>query len=160
MEGTTNNKPQTISMATINPYLTFNGNCELAFNFYKSVFGGDFPYVGRYKDMPATEGKIFSAKEADKIMHIELPIHDETVLMGCDSSELLGGDSTIGNNIALSIKAQSKDEADRLFRGLSSGGQVQTPMSDTFWGSYFGMCTDKFGINWMVNFEAQSSEQQ
>lgn len=140
-------------MPQINPYINFKGNCEEAFNFYKSVFGGEFPYVGRYKDMPPAEGQQASQIDSDKIMHISLPISKETVLMGSD----VGGDwakhTVEGNNIQLSINAESEDEAKRIFEGLSAGGQVKMPLGKTFWGALFGMFTDKFGINWMVNYD-------
>ncbi|UCS94699.1 VOC family protein [Echinicola marina] len=139
-------------MATINPYLNFLGNCEEAFNFYKSVFGGEFTYMGRFSEMPPQEGVSLSEVEKNKIMHVSLPIGSHTILMGSD----VGGDwapqTVIGNNISVSITAKSKAEADQLFTGLSNGGQVSMPMADTFWGDYFGMLTDKFGINWMVSF--------
>lgn len=140
-------------MATISPYLTFNGNCEEAFNFYKSVFGGEFPYIGRFKDMPPMGGKEVPASEGNKIMHVSLPISKETVLMGSDSSEAFGQATVMGNNFSISINADSRDEADKLFTGLSTGGKVTMPMNKTFWGSYFGMLTDRFGIQWMVSFD-------
>lgn len=140
-------------MTTVNVYLTFKGNCEEAFNFYKSVFGGEFGYVGRYKEMPPMEGKTLSASEGEKIMHVSLPVSKETVLMGSDSSDAFGHATVIGNNFSISINTDGKTEADKLFSSLSSGGKVGMPMNDTFWGSYFGMFTDKFGINWMVSFD-------
>ncbi|MCO4293904.1 VOC family protein [Solitalea sp. MAHUQ-68] len=141
---------------TINPYLTFTGKCEEAFNFYKSVFGGDFAFVGRFKDMPPQEGMPpMPAEAADMLMHISLPIGGG-VLMGSDTCEGWGPSLTVGNNITISINATNKEDADRLFNGLSAGGHVTMPMSDTFWGAYFGMFTDKFGINWMVNFDKNS----
>lgn len=143
-------------MASINPYLTFNGNCEEAFLFYKSVFGGDFEYIGRFGDMPPTDGMEVPAEQADKIMHVSLPI-GETALFGSDSSEAFGQATVVGNNFSISINADSTDEADRLFNGLSAGGQVTMPMNKTFWGAYFGMFQDKFGINWMVNHDEKPS---
>ena len=143
-------------MTTINVYLTFNGNCEEAFNFYKSVFGGDFPYIGRYKDMPPNEdGEKPSAAEGEKIMHVSLPISKETMLMGSDTGGEWASNYSQGNNFSISINTDRKDEADRLFNGLSQGGNVTMPMNKTFWGDYFGMFTDKFGINWMVSFNDQ-----
>jgi PhnB protein len=143
-------------MASVNVYLNFDGNCEEAFNFYRSVFGGEFPYIGRFKDMPAEEGKPGVRKEQENhIMHVSLPISKETMLMGSD----VGGEWTSyykqGNNFAVSITADSKEEADRLFNGLSAGGQVTMPLNTTFWGDYFGMFTDKFGINWMMSYSAE-----
>lgn len=143
-------------MALINPYLTFNGNCEEAFTFYKSVFGGDFPFVGRYKDMPDAGNLPESEKE--KIMHMSLPISKETVLMGSDSSDAFGHATKIGNNISISINTETEDEARRLFDGLSTGGTITMPMEKTFWGAFFGMFIDKFGINWMVNHDTQPKE--
>ena len=137
----------------INPYLNFNGNCEEAFNFYKSVFGGEFGYTGRYREMPPMDGKTVTAEEAEKIMHISLPISKDSILMGSDTSTAFGPPVTTGNNFAISISASSKAEADRLFNGLSAGGKVIMPMDNAFWGSYFGMLTDKFDINWMVSFD-------
>ena len=139
-------------MASVNPYLTFNGNCEEAFNFYKSVFGGEFPYLGRFKEMPPMEGKPVPPAEGEKIMHVSLPIGG-SILMGSDSSEAFGSATVIGNNFSISINADSQAEADKLFNGLSAGGKVTMPMNKTFWGAYFGMFTDKFGINWMVNYD-------
>lgn len=146
-------------MASINPYLTFDGKCEEAFNFYKSVFGGEFPYLGKFKDMPPMEGcGPISESEGEKIMHVSLPISSETILMGSDSSEAFGQATVMGNNFSISINADSKDEADKLFAGLSAGGKETMAMNQTFWGAYFGMFTDKFGIQWMVNFDTNTSK--
>jgi PhnB protein len=142
-------------MASINVYLTFNGNCEQAFNFYRSVFGGEFPYIGRYKDMPADGGKPIDPKDAERIMHVSLPISQETMLMGSDTGGEWASSFKQGNNFSISIHAGSKEEADKLFNGLSAGGQVTMPMSNTFWGDYFGMFSDQFGINWMVSFPTE-----
>jgi PhnB protein len=140
-------------MATINAYLTFDGTCEEAFNFYKSVFGGDFPMVGKFGDMPPQEGMPpISDEVKNRIMHMSLPISAETVLMGSDTMPGIH-DHQVGNNISLSINTDSREEADRVFTGLSAGGKVSMPLADTFWGAYFGMWTDKFGINWMVNYD-------
>ena len=141
-------------MATVNPYLIFNGNCEEAFLFYKSVFGGEFTYMGRFGEMPSNDPNCPppNEEEANRIMHVSLPISSETVLMGSDSTSQ-SGDVIIGTNISVSINTESKEEADKLFNGLSSGGNAFMPMESTFWGAYFGMFTDKFGINWMVNFD-------
>ena len=140
-------------MATINPYLTFNGNCEEAFTFYKSVFGGDFPYIGRFKEMPPMEGMTVPESEGEKIMHVSLPISKETILMGSDSSEAFGTATVAGNNFSISITADSEAEADKLFNAISAGGKITMPMGKTFWESYFGMCIDKFGINWMMSYD-------
>jgi PhnB protein len=139
---------------TISPYLTFAGNCEEAFNYYKSVFGGQFTYMGRFKEMPPMEGQPpMSEADGEKIMHVSLPISTETFLMGSDSSEAFGQATVMGNNFSVSVNARNNTEADRLYHGLSAGGHATMPMSKTFWGSYFGMCTDKFGIQWMVSVE-------
>ena len=141
-------------MATVNVYLTFNGNCEEAFDFYKSVFGGEFPYAGRFKDMPPQEGMPPMSEEmGNRIMHISLPVSKETILMGSDTGGEWAKDYTVGNNFSISVNTDSNDEADRIFNGLAEGGQVKMAMDKTFWGSYFGMLTDKFGINWMVSHE-------
>lgn len=140
-------------MASINPYLIFNGNCEEAFLFYQSVFGGEFPYVGKFNDMPAGDANpTLSEEDANKIMHISLPIGKDSVLMGSDSNSA-SGEVVFGANISISINTESKEEADKLFNGLSAGGNPFMPMNKTFWGAYFGMFVDKFGINWMVNFD-------
>lgn len=138
---------------SISPYLTFAGNCEEAFNFYRSVFGGTFPYVGRFKEMPPMDGKPLPESEGEKIMHISLPISKETVLMGSDSSEAFGHATVMGNNFSISINAESEEKAKKLFNGLSQGGKVTMPLDKTFWGALFGMFTDKFGIQWMVNYD-------
>ena len=140
-------------MASINPYLVFNGNCEEAFLFYQSVFGGEFPYIGKFKDMPPAEGNpALSEEDENKIMHVTLPIGDGSVLMGSDSNSA-SGEVAFGHNVSISINTESKEEADKLFSGLSAGGTVTMSMNQTFWGAYFGMFTDKFGIDWMVNFD-------
>ncbi len=139
-------------MAQVIPYLLFNGTCEEAFNLYKSVFGGEFPYIGRFKDMPPMPGKEIPASEGEKIMHISLPIGGGTYLMGSDSG---GNTVTVGNNFSVSVNADSEEEATRIFNGLSVGGKVMMSMEKTFWGAYFGMFVDRFGIAWMVNYDYQ-----
>ncbi len=142
-------------MATVNAYLNFEGNCEEAFQFYKSIFGGEYGYVGRYSEMPSEEP--LSEEDKQKIMHISLPI-GTTVLMGSDSAGQWGGNTVVGNNVSLSINTDSREDADKVFNGLSNGGKVTMPMNDTFWGSYFGMFTDKYGINWMVSYDQNQQE--
>ena len=138
-------------MATINPYLNFNGNTEEAFNFYKSVFGGEFiGGINRFKDTP--ESDKIPANEKDKVMHVALPIGKGNTLMATDALESMGHKITTGNNIHLSLEAENKEEAEKLFNGLSKGGQIIMPLADAFWGAYFGMLKDKFGIQWMVNY--------
>ena len=144
-------------MATINPYLIFNGNCEEAFLFYQSVFGGEFPYIGKFKDMPPAEGcEEVNPEEADRIMHVSLPIGGGSILMGSDSTSQ-SGDVVVGANVSISINTESRAEADRLFNGLSAGGKVIMAMENTFWGAYFGMFVDQFGINWMVNIAGEKA---
>jgi len=138
-------------MALINPYLTFNGNCDEAFAFYTSVFGGQFLTLSKFKDMPPIEGHELPESAKEKIMHVSLPISKETILMGSDANPLMGRVTT-GQNVSLSVTAESKNEADRIFTRLSEGGKITMPIADTFWGAYFGMLVDKFGIIWMVNF--------
>lgn len=146
-------------MTTINVYLNFNGNCHEAFEFYKSVFGGEFSYLGHYKDMPPSpDGKAMDPDLGDKIMHICLPISQETMLMGSDTGGEWASSFLQGNNFTISIMPASKAEADRLFNGLSEGGRVNMPMANTFWGDYFGMLTDKFGINWMMSYNDGSQQ--
>lgn len=139
-------------MPQINPYIHFNGNTEEAFTFYQSVFGGDFAMVSRFKDL-SMPGHSISEKEADKIMHIALPIGKSSVLMGSDTPEFLGRHNENENRSKISINAESKEEADKLFNGLSAGGKIEMPIGDSPWGSYFGMFRDKYGIEWMVNFD-------
>ncbi len=140
-------------MASVNVYLTFNGNCEAAFNFYKSVFGGEFPYLGRFKDMPPQPGgKEMSAEDGEKIMHVSLPISKETMLMGSDTGGEWSSSFKQGNNFSISVNADTKEEADKIFNALAQGGQITMPLNNTFWGDYFGMLTDQFGINWMMSF--------
>lgn len=140
-------------MTTVNVYITYDGNCEKAFQFYQSVFGGEFSYMGRFKDMPPMEGMpAVSNEEGEKIMHVSLPISKETVLMGSDVGGEWGPKIKIGNNFSVSITTDNKEEADRLFGELSDGGKITMPMQSTFWGDYFGTFTDKFEINWMVSF--------
>ncbi len=140
-------------MTTVNIYLTFDGNCMEAFEFYQSIFGGDFAYVGRFGEMPKMEGMPeFSEEEKKRIMHMSLPIGGDTVLMGSDTAGPWAAEHKQGNNFSVSVSTDKKNEADRLFNELSNGGKVTMPMEDTFWGDYFGSLTDKFGINWMIGF--------
>lgn len=145
-------------MAQINPYIHFNGNAEEAFAFYKSVFGGDFAMVMRFKDL-TFEGSIATDEEANKIMHIALPIGKHNILMGSDTPAALGTHNENETRSKISISAESKAEADQLLNGLSAGGQVEMPIQDSPWGSYFGMFRDKFGIEWMVDFDPRHKGQ-
>jgi PhnB protein len=138
-------------MTTINPYLNFPGTTEEAFKFYKSIFGGDFAGgVFRFEGTPGSEK--LSDSEKQKIMHIALPIGKGNILMATDALESMGHKVTSGTNFHLSIETDSKEEADKIFKGLSEGGKTTMPLADTFWGAYFGMITDKFGIQWMVSY--------
>lgn len=141
-------------MASINPHINFNGNAEEAFNFYKSVFGGDFVKVVRFKDLASPEMPI-DKKEENKIMHIALPIGKHSLLMANDVPEFLGRTNENENRSKIVISAETKEEADKLFNGLSSGGTVEMPIADSPWGSYFGMFRDKYGIEWMVDYDAR-----
>jgi PhnB protein len=145
-------------MTTVNVYLTFNGNCEEAFNFYKSVFGGEFPYVGRYKDMKEMGGDAMPEEAGEKIMHMSLPISQETAIMGSDTGGEWAPNYSQGNNFSISINTNTKEEADRLFNGLSTDGTVTMPLNTTFWGDYFGMFTDKFGVNWMLSYRSEQEK--
>ena len=139
-------------MASINPHINFNGNAEEAFNFYKSVFGGEFAKIIRFKDLASAEFPV-AENEANKIMHIALPI-GKSILMANDVPEILGRTNENENRSKIVISAESKEEADKLFNGLSAGGQIEMPISDSPWGSYFGMFRDKYGIEWMVDFDS------
>ena len=138
-------------MALINPHINFNGNAEEAFTFYKSVFGGEFAKVMRFKDLSAPEFPISSAEE-HKIMHIALPI-GKNILMGNDVPEFMGKVNENENRSKIAISAESLEEAEKLFKGLSEGGTVEMPFDESPWGSHFGMFRDKFGIEWMVDFD-------
>jgi PhnB protein len=138
-------------MAQINPYINFNGNAEEAFNFYKSVFGGEFAMIMRFKDLASAEFPV-AEHEANKIMHIALPI-GKNVLMANDVPESMGRVNENEHRSKISISAESKAEANRLFFGLSAGGKIEMPMADSPWGSYFGMFRDKYGIEWMIDFD-------
>ncbi len=138
-------------MALINPHINFNGNAEEAFNFYKSVFGGEFSKIMRFKDLASAEFPV-AEHEANKIIHIALPI-GKSILMANDVPEILGRTNENENRSKIVIRVESKEEADKLFHGLSVGGQIEMPISDSPWGTYFGMFRDKYGIEWMVDFD-------
>jgi PhnB protein len=142
-------------MAQINPHINFNGNAEEAFNFYKSVFGGEFAQVLRLKDLASPEFPV-EEQDVDKIMHIALPIGNN-VLMANDVPASLGTVNEQENRSKIAITAESKEEADRLFNCLSVGGNVEFPLGDSPWGTYFGMFRDKYGIEWMVDFDPKRS---
>jgi PhnB protein len=138
--------------AQINPYLCFNGNCEEAFAYYKSIFGGEYLGVNRYKDAPSEPG---AAAVEDKfknlIMNMSLPINKNNILYGSDGHPNYPK-VPFGKNVTLMIEGESKEDADRFFKMLSEGGTVSMPIGDMFWGAYFGMCEDKFGMNWMISY--------
>ena len=139
-------------MALINPWINFNGNAEEAFNFYKSVFGGEFAKVVRLKDLASPQFPVAEADE-NKIMLITLPIGKNSMLMANDVPESMGKVNENENRSKISISAESREEADKLFNGLSAGGNIEAPIGDSPWGSYFGMFRDKYGIEWMVDFD-------
>jgi len=143
-------------MATINPYINFNGNAEEAFTFYKSVFGGEFTKIIRFKVLSSPEFPI-AESEANKILYIGLPIGNNTLIAN-DVPEILGRVNENENRSKISISAESKEEADRLFNGLSLGGTVEMPITDSPWGPYFGMFRDKYGIEWTVEFDSSRVE--
>jgi PhnB protein len=148
----------------LNHYLNFKGNTEAAFNFYKSVFGGEFLFVMRYSDAPTQEGQSpLSEADRKKIMHISLPINEHTVLMGSDISEQFCAQTnkafTIGTNhyISINLDASEQDEAKRLFDALAVNGTVEMALSPTFWGALYGALTDQFGIQWMINCQLETA---
>jgi PhnB protein len=136
---------------TINPWINFNGNAEEAFTFYKSVFGGEFTKVIRFKDLSSPEYPV-AEKDKNKIMLIALPIGKDNMLMANDVPEIMGQVNENENRSKISITTESKEEADQLFTGLSAGGKIEVPMNDGPWGSYFGMLRDKYGIEWIIEF--------
>jgi PhnB protein len=143
-------------MIKLNTYLNFAGNAEEAFRFYKSVFGGEFSSVVRFKDMPM-EGVSIPKEDENKMMHIGLPIDHDDVLMASDTLESLGQKLVQGNNAYISIHPDSKAEADRIYQALSAGGTIEMPLADQVWGDYYGSFRDKFGVQWMVNYSRPSS---
>ena len=135
-------------MKNVNPYLNFPGNTEEAFGFYRSVFGGEFPMRLRFRDLdPSMNGP-----DGDKLAHIALPIGNGSMLMGTDALEAHGRALTVGNNFSISVEPESTDEAQRLFAALSEGGTIGMPLSRTEWAELYGMCTDRYGIQWMLNY--------
>lgn len=139
-------------MAIVNTYLYFNGNCEEAFDFYKSVFNKEFKFIGRYKDIPEVARHNFPHCKDEHIMHIGLPISNETILMGADIIDVNIRESNAAKYFSLYVSTDSIEEADRLFNSLSKEGKIKLPISEQFWGSYYGICVDKFGINWKISF--------
>jgi PhnB protein len=145
-------------MATINPHINFNGNAEEAFIFYKSVFGGEFAKIMRFKDLSSPEYPV-AENEANKIMHIALPI-GKNFLMANDIPEIMGRTNENENRSKILISAESKEEADKLFNGLSAGGQVEGQIGDSPWGTYFGCFRDKYGIEWMIDYDPKFNGQK
>lgn len=141
-------------MTKISPYLNFDGNARQAFEFYKSVFGGEFLDLNIMSEAPGTEQ--LPDEEKNRIMHISLPIGSNTILMASDILPSAGYKLTVGNNVHLSLHPETREEADRLFNGLSAGGTVVMPMADQFWGAYFGHLTDAFGVSWMINCDTSA----
>ena len=139
-------------MTTLNIYLNFNGNAEEAFNFYKYVLGGEIVMIQRFKDTPEAGQTL--PTDADKIMHISMSVGKNMMLMATDALESKGHKLTVGNNFHISVSTESEDETRKIFDGLSKGGKVEVPLDKMFWGAYFGMCTDKFGVQWMVSYDA------
>lgn len=138
-------------MAIINIHINFNGNAEEAFTFYKSVFGGEFTKIIRFKDISSPEFPV-AEKEANKVMYIALPIGGN-ILIANDVPEIMGKTNENENRSKIAISAESKEEAGQLFNGLSAGGQIEFPIEESGWGSYFGCFRDKYGIEWTVNFD-------
>ena len=132
---------------SLNPYLTFNANCREAFEFYRSVFGGEFMNISTFREAPEDLG--VDEEDLDGIMHVSLPI-GSSILMGSDSCSSFGPPRIAGNNFSLCFEADNRPHADKIFAKLSDGGKVVMPMGDVFWGSYYGKCTDKFGITWDI----------
>lgn len=139
-------------MRTINPWINFNGNAEEAFTFYKSVFGGEFAKIIRFKDLASAEFPV-PANEADKLMHIALPIGKQNVLIANDVPEFMGRVNENENRSKIAVAAESREEADKIFNGLSAGGEVEGTIGDSPWGTYAGMFRDKYGIEWIVEFD-------
>jgi PhnB protein len=141
-------------MPRVSTYLNFPHNTEEAFNFYKAIFGGEFvaPGVARFRDIPPADGvPTFADEDKDLVMHIELPILGGHVLMSTDAPQSMGFNVNAGNNVHINLEPDTKAETKKLFEALSADGYVSMELQDTFWGGYFGSCTDQFGIHWMVN---------
>lgn len=145
-------------MAEFNTYLNFPGNTEEAFNFYRSVFGGEFQAVMRFGDMPGCDGAPIAESDKEKIMHISLPVGKGNYLMGTDSLESMGQKLAFGNNAYICISPDTREDSDRLFASLTAGGRVETPLADMPWGGYFGCGTDKFGVQWMIHHDSTGGQ--
>ncbi|RYY37565.1 MAG: VOC family protein [Sphingobacteriaceae bacterium] len=139
-------------MRTINPWINFNGNAEEAFNFYKSVFGGEFTKIVRFKDLASDDFQV-PENEANKIMHIALPLGKHNVLIANDVPEFMGRVNESENRSKIVVNAESREEADKIFNGLSTSGDIEGPIGDSPWGTYAGMFRDKYGIEWIIEFD-------
>ncbi len=144
-------------MTRVHGYLNFAGNAEEAFGFYRSVFGGEFSSLFRFRDVPI-EGVSIPEEDQDKIMHIALPIGNDDILMASDTLPSLGQELVQGNSVYVSVHPESKEEADRIFSALSEGGEIEMPIADQVWGDYFGSLKDKFGMMWMINYSEPREE--
>jgi PhnB protein len=144
-------------MAQINPHINFNGNAEEAFTFYKSVFGGEFATIVRFKEIASDEMPV-AEHEANKIMHIALPV-GKNLLMANDVPESMGPTNENENRSKIVINAESREEADKIYNGLSPGATIEVPISDSPWGTYFAMFRDKYGIEWMIDFNPKYNAQ-
>jgi len=141
-------------MASINIYLNFPGSTEEAFQFYRSIFGGEFSFLQRYGEIP--DGDKLPSEDQQKIMHISLPVGNHSILMGSDSLKSVGQQVLVGNNFYVSLSVESETLADNYFQKLSVEGKVEMPMQKMFWGDYFGMVVDRYGIQWMVSVESKA----
>jgi PhnB protein len=141
-------------MISINPYLNFAGNTEAAMNFYRSVFGGDFSAFQRFNESPGHEK--MPKHEQNMIMHASLPMGSRNALMATDTLDSMEHTLVFGNNFYICIHTESEQETDKLFKALAAGGKIEMPLNKTFWGGYCGMCTDQFGIQWMLNYESNA----
>lgn len=137
---------------TLSTHVAYNGNCEEAFSFYKSIFGGEFNMLQRNKDIPAQAPSMVTEDEMDKILHISLPIGTGSMLMGCDMPAAFG-EATRCNSFNISISTDSEADTERIYNGLLAGGKVNMPLEKTFWGAYFGMVVDKYGVQWMISYD-------
>ena len=144
-------------MKAINPYLNFDGQCEEAFNLYKSVFGGEFAMIQRFKEVPSEEK--LPESEGNKLIHVSLPLSNGNILMGSDRPSSIGP-AVKGDNFSISIETESVEETTKIFNALSKGGIIKMPLGDTFWGAYFGMFVDKFGIPWMIGYTYKEGEKK
>jgi PhnB protein len=142
-------------MISVNPYLNFKGNTEEAMTFYKSVFGGEFSLLQRFTEIPGHEK--MPENEWEKVMHISLPLGEDGVLMATDVLDSMEQEVVMGNNYYICIQTESEEETNRLFKSLSEGGKIEMLPNKTFWNDYFGICTDKFGVQWMLNYSGKTA---